>query len=139
LQGITINQPNTIGNIENIKGDQHFALYPAIIESKNFQNASMAEQNICVFKISFLTKEQILRFVLTRKSLIQSIFRRLTCLYACSYTYAFTGIQYRLRAMLIFNSLRASLLNAGDIAIFQATGWNENGDYVYRVSRELHN
>jgi hypothetical protein len=43
-----------------------------------------------------------------------------------------------LRAMVVFNSLMAPLLNAGDVAIFQATGWQGDGVYVYRVNADLH-
>jgi hypothetical protein len=43
-----------------------------------------------------------------------------------------------LRAMIVFNSFMYPLLNAGDAAIFQATGWNGGGIYVYRVSGALH-
>ncbi|MDR2418903.1 MAG: helix-turn-helix domain-containing protein [Treponema sp.] len=43
-----------------------------------------------------------------------------------------------LRAMAVFNSLMSPLLNAGDAVIFQATGWNGDGVYVYRMRHELH-
>jgi DNA-binding XRE family transcriptional regulator len=43
-----------------------------------------------------------------------------------------------LRAMAVFNSLMSPLLNAGDAVIFQATGWNGDGVYIYRMRNELH-
>jgi hypothetical protein len=36
-----------------------------------------------------------------------------------------------LRAMKVFNSQLSPLLNAGDIVIFEATGWSIDGIYVY--------
>jgi transcriptional regulator with XRE-family HTH domain len=42
-----------------------------------------------------------------------------------------------LRAMIVFNNLMAPLFNAGEVALFQATGWNGDGVYVYRVNGDL--
>ncbi|MDR2634020.1 MAG: hypothetical protein LBC51_10435 [Treponema sp.] len=36
-----------------------------------------------------------------------------------------------LRALVVFNSLMSPLLNLEDVAIFQATGWSEDGAYIY--------
>ena len=43
-----------------------------------------------------------------------------------------------LRAMVVFNSFISPLLRQGDMAIFQATGWNEDGVYIYRMQGDLY-
>jgi hypothetical protein len=41
-------------------------------------------------------------------------------------------------AMVVFNSMMSPILNQGDVAIFQATGWNWDGVYIYRMDGDLH-
>jgi transcriptional regulator with XRE-family HTH domain len=43
-----------------------------------------------------------------------------------------------LRAIVVFDSRMAPVLKSGDIAIFEATGWNGNGIYLYQMNRGLH-
>jgi len=37
-----------------------------------------------------------------------------------------------------FDSRMAPIIGPGDIVIFEATGWNSNGIYVYSMSGKLH-
>lgn len=43
-----------------------------------------------------------------------------------------------LRALRVFNSRMAPTLSAGDIALFEGSGWNGDGIYVYINNEELH-
>jgi len=43
-----------------------------------------------------------------------------------------------LRAIEAFDSRMAPLFHAGDIVIFEATGWNESGIYLYLMGGKLH-
>jgi transcriptional regulator with XRE-family HTH domain len=43
-----------------------------------------------------------------------------------------------LRAFEVFDSRMFPVFKSGDIAIIQATGWNGNGIYLYRIGRVLH-
>ncbi|MDR2634189.1 MAG: helix-turn-helix domain-containing protein [Treponema sp.] len=97
------------------------------------------EQTLVCYEIPLLTKEQVLHFNPTKEipdpkahsgdypdSILSPIPIR------------FREYSTDLRAMLVFNNLMADLLNAGDVVIFQATGWNKNGVYVYRMRNELY-
>lgn len=43
-----------------------------------------------------------------------------------------------LRAIVVFNNQMTPILNMGDIAIFEATGWGSDGIYLYRMNNDLH-
>jgi len=43
-----------------------------------------------------------------------------------------------LRAIEVFDSRMTPLFHAGDIAIFEATGWNDGGILLYRMGGKLH-
>jgi transcriptional regulator with XRE-family HTH domain len=43
-----------------------------------------------------------------------------------------------LRAAVAFDSRMAPVIRSGDIAIFEATGWNGDGIYIYRMGSGLH-
>jgi transcriptional regulator with XRE-family HTH domain len=43
-----------------------------------------------------------------------------------------------LRAIVVFDSRMNPVMRSGDIAIIEATGWNGNGIYLYRMSGGLH-
>ncbi|MDR0569186.1 MAG: helix-turn-helix domain-containing protein [Spirochaetaceae bacterium] len=43
-----------------------------------------------------------------------------------------------LRAIVVFNNQMSPVLNSGDIAIFEATGWCNDGIYLYRMNNDLH-
>ena len=43
-----------------------------------------------------------------------------------------------LRAIVVFNNQMTPILNTGDIAIFEATGWGSDGIYLYRMNNDLH-
>jgi len=43
-----------------------------------------------------------------------------------------------LRAAVAFDSRMAPVIRSGDIAIFEATGWNDSGIYLYRMGGKLH-
>jgi transcriptional regulator with XRE-family HTH domain len=132
---IFINKPNNIGNIGSSGGDQKIEIHSVARTSMNPEN----DQDLKVFKIPLLTKEQVFYFdpykeISTPKS------------YSGDYPdHTLVPVPMRfqeygtdLRAMLVFNSLMIPLLNPGDVVIFQAIGWSGDGIYVYRVDRELH-
>jgi hypothetical protein len=95
-------------------------------------------KNICVFEIPLLTKEQVLHFDPDREILYPKT-------YSGNYPdYTLVPIPFRfreystdLRAIVVFNGLMAPILNPGDVAIFQATGFNGDGVYIYRMSGDL--
>jgi hypothetical protein len=99
----------------------------------------LTKRNISVFEIPLLTKEQALHF---------DPVREIPCPKAYSgdypdYTlvpipFLFREYSTDLRAIVVFNGLMAPALNPGDIAIFQATGFNGDGVYIYRMSGDLH-
>jgi len=43
-----------------------------------------------------------------------------------------------LRAMIVPDSRMAPIMRGGDVAIIEATGWHENGIYLYRMGGHLH-
>ncbi|MEL5720356.1 MAG: helix-turn-helix domain-containing protein [Treponemataceae bacterium] len=43
-----------------------------------------------------------------------------------------------LRAITVFNSRMAPILNAGDVALFEGTGYMGDGIYVYRLENNVH-
>jgi hypothetical protein len=43
-----------------------------------------------------------------------------------------------LRAIVVFNNQMTPILNMGDIAIFEASGWGSDGIYLYRMNNDLH-
>jgi transcriptional regulator with XRE-family HTH domain len=97
------------------------------------------KRGISVFKIPLLTKEQVLHFDPDREISSPKA-------YSGNYPdYTLVPIPFRfreystdLRALVVFNGLMTPLLNPGDVAIFQATGWNGDGVYVYRMGGDLH-
>jgi hypothetical protein len=92
-----------------------------------------------VFEIPLLTKEQVLHFDAAREIPIPK---------AHSGEYPdymlvpmprrFVEYSTDLRAIVVFNSLMSPLLNPGEVAIFQATGWNGDGVYLYRMKGDLY-
>jgi transcriptional regulator with XRE-family HTH domain len=92
-----------------------------------------------VFEIPLLTKEQVLHF---------NAAQEIPSPKAHSGEYPdymlvpmpkrFVEYSTDLRAIVVFNSLMSPLLNPGEVAIFQATGWNGDGVYVYRMKGDLY-
>jgi transcriptional regulator with XRE-family HTH domain len=128
---IFINKPNNIGN-----GEQQIRVYQA---SAGTLTDSEDDQNLKVFRIPLLTKEQVLHFDPDKEIPDPKAHSG----YYPDYTLApmpgrFRDYSTDLRAIVVFDSLMMPLLSPGEVAIFQATGWNGDGVYVYRVSSELH-
>jgi transcriptional regulator with XRE-family HTH domain len=92
-----------------------------------------------VFEIPLLTKEQVLQFEPTKEIPSPNA-------YSGKYPdYTLVSIPWRLqeygtdlRAIVVFNNMMTPILSPGNVAIFQATGWNGNGIYIYRMSGDLH-
>ena len=94
-----------------------------------------------IFEIPLLTKEQLLSFDPEKE--IPDIERK-----ANSGDYpdlAYIPVPMRvmeystdLRAAAAFDSRMAPVIRSGDIAIFEATGWNGSGIYLYRMGGGLH-
>jgi hypothetical protein len=107
--------------------------------AKKVENDKPEAKNISVFEIPLLTKEQVLYFDPDQE---------IPCpkAYSGNYPdYTLVPIPFRfreystdLRAIVVFNGLMVPILNPGDVAIFQATGFSENGVYIYRMSGDLH-
>jgi hypothetical protein len=92
-----------------------------------------------VFEIPLLTKEQVLQF---NPGKVISISKAHSGEYPDSMLVPmprrFVEYSTDLRATVVFNSLMSPLLNPGEVAIFQATGWNGDGVYVYRMKEDLY-
>lgn len=126
---IIINKPNNIGN-----GDQQIKIYQTSDTPINPEN----DQELKVFRIPLLTKEQAFHFDLGKEIPDPRAYSG----YYPNYTLApmpgrFRDYSTDLRAIAIFDGLMIPLLNPGEVAIFQATKWAGDGVYVYRVSGEL--
>jgi transcriptional regulator with XRE-family HTH domain len=131
---ITIKKSQNVENVGNI-------LY--LPEEQTVQRLPAGEthaaDSLTVFEIPLLTKEQVLHFD-PQKEIPQPkahsgeypVHTRVPM------PLRFKEYGTDLRAMVVFNSFMAPLLNAGDVAIFQATGWNGNGVYVYRIRGNLY-
>jgi hypothetical protein len=106
-----------------------------LIHSSDITN----KQNIVVFEIPLLTREQALQFDPTKEILTPKA-------YSGEYPdYTLVPIPFRLkeystdlRAIVVFNSMMTPVLNPGEVTIFQVTGWNGNGIYIYQMSGDLH-
>lgn len=138
-----------IGNVGNMGGVQHFTMLPAEVSTSGLipipgtqgipTNIENDQGELSMFKIPLLTREQVFHFN-PAKEITESK------AHSGDYPdYTLVPIPMRLReygtdlrAMVVFNSLMAPLLRQGDTAIFQATGWNEDGIYVYRMGNELY-
>lgn len=142
----TIPIAENIGIIKNIGEIQNFTMIPLKSPSSmyglNHESTKLIEddrEGLKTFRIPLLTKEQVFYFDPAKEIPAPNA-------HSGDYPdYMLTPIPMRLReygtdlrAMIVFNSLMSPLLNAGDAVIFQATGWNGEGVYVYRVSGDLH-
>jgi hypothetical protein len=92
-----------------------------------------------LYEIPLLTKEQVLHFDPSK----EIPYPKAHSGDYPDYTLVHVPLRFReygtdLRAMVVFNSLMSPLLNPGEVAIFQATGWNGNGIYVYRLKSDLY-
>jgi transcriptional regulator with XRE-family HTH domain len=134
----SLNNTKNFGNIiMSDSKEQPGCLSSPAIEEVN--KDKLTKRNISVFEIPLLTKEQALHF-----DPVQEI----PCpkAYSGDYPdYTLVPIPFRfreystdLRAIVVFNGLMAPSLNPGDIAIFQATGFNGDGVYIYRMNGDLH-
>jgi hypothetical protein len=121
--------------LENV---ENFGNINMILTEKN-ETEQKADKPVFVFRIPLLSKEEVLHFDPVKEipdPKAHSEDYPDTTLVAIPMR--FREYSTDLRAMLVFNSLMSPLFNAGDMIIFQATGWNGNGVYVYRVNGELH-
>jgi transcriptional regulator with XRE-family HTH domain len=123
--GMAINNAN--GSVENF-GNVNMITDPFQVNQKGLP----------LYTIPLLTKEQVFQFDPNKEIPTPKA-------YSGDYPAMLVPIPIRfreystdLRATIVFNGLMAPLLNAGDIAIFQATWWHGNGVYVYRVNEDLH-
>jgi transcriptional regulator with XRE-family HTH domain len=94
-----------------------------------------------VFEIPLLTKEQLLSFD-PEKEIPQDERKANSGDYP-DLTYIpvpMRVMEYStdLRAAVAFDSRMAPVIRSGDIAIFEATGWNGDGIYLYRMGGKLH-
>ena len=133
-----LNNTENFGNII-ISDSKRQPEYSSSLSIKEANEDKLTKRNISVFEIPLLTKEQALHF---------DPVREIPCPKAYSgdypdYTlvpipFLFREYSTDLRAIVVFNGLMAPALNPGDIAIFQATGFNGDGVYIYRMSGDLH-
>jgi DNA-binding XRE family transcriptional regulator len=127
---------NTIGKVSGNNAVTISSPEPPILSATT--EAKMV-RNMSVFEIPLLTKEQVLRFDPRKEIPVPK---------AHSGEYPdymlipmprrFAEYSTDLRAMVVFNSIMSLLLNPGEVAIFQATGWNGDGVYVYRMRGDLY-
>jgi transcriptional regulator with XRE-family HTH domain len=120
-----------IGNVGNMGGIQHFTMLP--------EASSPPMSELSIFKIPLLSREDVFHFnpdkEIPHPMAHSGDFPDYTLV---PMPRRFQEYSTDLRAMVVFNSFMSPLLHQGDTIIFQATGWNDNGVYVYRVSGELH-
>ena len=122
---------NASGHIENT-GNPHVTV-------PSDPGRSDGTNDLAFYRIPLLTKEQVFRFNPAKEIPDPKA-------HSGDYPdYMLVLIPMRLReygtdlrAMVVFNSLMSPLLRQGDMAIFQATGWNEDGVYIYRMRYELY-
>jgi transcriptional regulator with XRE-family HTH domain len=132
---------NALWNAGSVGNNNVTVVSPSVadedIKEENYME--LRNDGVSVFRIPLLTKEQVLHFDPEReipdpkahsgdypKYTLAPMPRR------------FQDYSTDLRAMVVFNGLMVPLLAPGDVAIFQATGWNGDGVYVYRVNGDLH-
>jgi len=94
-----------------------------------------------IFKIPLLTKEQLLSFDPEKE--IPDRERKANSGDYPDFSYIpvpMRVMEYStdLRAAVAFDSRMAPVIRSGDIAIFEATGWNGDGIYLYRMGGKLH-
>jgi transcriptional regulator with XRE-family HTH domain len=133
-----LNNTENFGNVtvSHSKEQPGYSSTP-IIEEVN--RDELTTRNISVFEIPLLTKEQVLHFDPGREIPYPKA-------YSGNYPdYTLVPIPFRfreystdLRAIVVFNGLMVPVLNPGDVAIFQATGFNGDGVYIYRMIGDLH-
>jgi hypothetical protein len=142
IEGIAnISGSNNIGIVKNLREVQHFTMSPPVEHTQEPQMDRQAEQQtgFSIYEIPLLTKEQVLHFdpakEIPEPKSHSGVYPDYTLV---PIPRRFQEYSTDLRAMVIFNSLMAPLLNQGEIAIFQATGWNGDGVYVYRLKGDLY-
>jgi hypothetical protein len=96
-------------------------------------------RTMTVFEIPLLTREQVLHFDPGKEIPVHK---------AHSGEYPdymlvpmpkrFVEYSTDLRAIVVFNGLMSPLLNPGEVAVFQVTGWSGDGVYVYRMKGDLY-
>lgn len=91
------------------------------------------------FHIPLLSKEQVLNFIpekeIPERKANSGEYPDLSLI-----PIPFRVMEYStdLRAIIVFDSRMFPLMRSGDIAIFEATGWNGDGIYVYKMCGVLH-
>jgi hypothetical protein len=141
--GLTINQAqySGMGNIQQLTmtpSTETPESLPVVVPEKVPQLEHKV-QAMTVFNIPLLTKEQALKLDPEKE---------IPCPNAYSGEYpdcTLVSIPLRireygtdLRAIVVFNGLMIPLLNPGDVAVFQVTGWSGDGVYLYRMKGELY-
>jgi transcriptional regulator with XRE-family HTH domain len=139
--GVIINKASLNNVAQQVGNDNQITMIPSkgMAVSNEEKQPDQPERTIIAFEIPLLTKEQMLRFDPAKEIPNPRA-------YSGDYPdYTLAPIPFRfreystdLRAIVVFNGLMAPVLNPGDIAIFQATGFNGDGVYIYRMSGDLH-
>lgn len=136
--GVIINKSshNSIGNVTMASSGETPESLPEVSPERVPQPDQRA---MTVFEIPLLTREQVLHFDPGKEIPVPK---------AHSGEYPdymlvpmpkrFVEYSTDLRAIVVFNSLMSPLLNPGEVAIFQATGWSGDGVYVYRMKGDLY-
>jgi hypothetical protein len=142
--GVIINKSshNSIGNVTMGPSGETPEPLPVVSPEKALQPPDQRtgnERAMTVFEIPFLTKEQALRLdpmkEIPRPNAYSGEYPDHTLVPIPLWLQEY-GTD--LRAIVVFNGLMSPLLNPGDVAIFQVTGWSGNGVYVYRMRGELY-
>ena len=120
----------------------YFGVGPiSLVESITGKKLTSEEPAKIVFEIPLLTKEQLLSFDPEKE--IPDSERKANSGDYPDLTYIpvpMRVMEYStdLRAAAAFDSRMAPVIRSGDIAIFEATGWNGSGIYLYRMGGGLH-
>jgi hypothetical protein len=135
-----VNIAGNVGVVKNLGEIQSLTVMPPQVSLDTREpSIETGIGGVSLFEIPLLSKEQVLRFDPAKEisdpkahsgeypmRTLVPIPRR------------FQEYSTDLRAMVVFNGLMVPLLNPGEVAIFQATGWNGDGVYVYRINGDLH-
>jgi hypothetical protein len=128
-----------INAIGNVGGNNEVTISNPELPSASIKTDIKTVRNMSVFEIPLLTKEQVLQFDPVREiPNPQAHSGEYPDYMLVPMPRRFVEYSTDLRAIVVFNGLMAPLLNPGDVAIFQATGWGGDGVYVYRMGRDLH-
>jgi transcriptional regulator with XRE-family HTH domain len=136
-----VNIAGNVGVLKNLGEIQNFTMMPpqVSLDTKEAPSIETGISGVSLFEIPLLSKEQVLRFDPAKEiSAPKAHSGEYPMRTLVPIPRRFQEYSTDLRAMVVFNSQMSPVLLAGEVVIFQATGWNGDGVYIYRIEGELH-